>query len=141
MSNRNRVPCLGWKQAVVLKERYKEIQLGTYNQIQGPISTRWLKIQKLDQGFDEKMAEKIMKNAEAARFPDPTTVQMGHSLQYYGSIKIKMSGPRRIWSQTYLTPDFWSPGQMVPNQFGPCICRAPHPVPLDKQNILGTISM
>ena len=62
--------CLGWKQAVVLKERYKEIQLGTYNQIQGPISTRWLKIQKLDQGFDEKMAEKIMKNAEAARSYD-----------------------------------------------------------------------
>merc|ERR1719266_1209562 len=66
------------------------------------------------------------------------------------------SVPMDKWSPTNLVPlDKWSPanlvpwtngpqkfgppGQMVPNQFGPHISKSSQPVPMDKQNILGTI--
>ena len=50
------------------------------------------------------------------------------------------NGPHQIWSPWTNGPQkFGPPGQMVPNQFGPHIPKSSQPVPLDKQNILGTI--
>ena len=52
------------------------------------------------------------------------------------------NGPQQIWSPWKNgPPKFGPPGQMVPNQFGPCISGSLQPVPLDKQNILGTICL
>ena len=50
------------------------------------------------------------------------------------------NGPQPIWSPwTNGPPKFGTPGQMVPNKFGPHISKSSQLVPLDKQNILGTI--
>ena len=50
------------------------------------------------------------------------------------------NSPHQIWSPWTNGPKFfYPPGQMVPNQFGPHISKSSQLVPLDKQNILGTI--
>ena len=50
------------------------------------------------------------------------------------------NSPHQIWSPwTNVPKKFGPPGQMVPNQFGPYISKSSQLVPLDKQNILGTI--
>ena len=57
-----------------------------------------------------------------------------HKIDPHGQLVSIKFGPMNKWS-----PKIWSPGQIVPNQFGLHISRSPQAVTLDKWNILGTI--